>query len=86
MICTAAKDERLAKMRGRRARMKLTTSGGVVLFGLATVAFIVLKLTHAISWSWLWVLSPALIWACLCFLATLVLTFALVVIEIAKRK
>ena len=83
MICTAAKDERLAKMRGRRARMKLAASGGVVLFGLA---FIVLKLTHVISWSWLWVLSPALIWACLCFLATLVLTFALVVVEIAKRK
>lgn len=41
--------------------MKLTASGGVVLFGLATVAFIVLKLTHAISWSWLWVLSPALV-------------------------
>jgi len=86
VIYTAAKDERLAKMRGRRARMKLTASGGVVLFGLATVAFIVLKLTHVISWSWLWVLSPALIWACLCFLATLVLTFALVVVEIAKRK
>ena len=86
MICTAAKDERLAKMRGRRARMKLAASGGVFLFGLATVAFIVLKLTHVISWSWLWVLSPALIWACLCFLATLVLTFALVVVEIAKRK
>lgn len=66
--------------------MKLTASGGVVLFGLVTVAFIVLKLTHVISWSWLWVLSPALIWACLCFLATLVLTFALVVVEIAKRK
>ena len=66
--------------------MKLTASGGVVLFGLATVAFIALKLTHVISWSWLWVLSPALIWACLCFLATFVLTFALVIVEISKRK
>ena len=26
--------------------------------GLLTIAFIVLKLTHVINWSWLWVLSP----------------------------
>lgn len=66
--------------------MKLTASGCVALFGLVTVTFIALKLTHVISWSWLWVLSPALVWACLCFLTTLVLTFALVVVEKAKRK
>jgi hypothetical protein len=23
-----------------------------------TIVFIILKLTHAIAWSWLWVLSP----------------------------
>ena len=63
-----------------------STAGGIGFCGLLTIAFIVLKLTGVISWSWLWVLSPALIWACLCFLATLVLTFALVVVEIAKRK
>ena len=63
-----------------------TTAGGIGFCGLLAVAFIVLKLTGVINWSWLWVLSPALIWACLCFLATLVLTFALVVVEIAKRK
>lgn len=26
--------------------------------GLLTIAFIVLKLTHVIAWSWWWVLSP----------------------------
>ena len=26
--------------------------------GLLTIAFIVLKLTHVIDWSWWWVLSP----------------------------
>ena len=36
-----------------------TTSGGVGFWGLLTIAFIVLKLAGVISWSWLWVLSPA---------------------------
>jgi len=26
--------------------------------GLLTVAFIVLKLTHVITWKWIWVLAP----------------------------
>lgn len=34
------------------------SSGGVSVFGLLGVAFIVLKLTHVISWSWWWVLAP----------------------------
>lgn len=28
------------------------------LLGMLTVAFVVLKLTHYIAWSWLWVLAP----------------------------
>lgn len=35
-----------------------TSSGGIGFFGLLTVAFIVLKLTHYIDWSWWWVLAP----------------------------
>lgn len=27
-------------------------------FGLLTIAFIILKLTETIAWSWLWVISP----------------------------
>jgi len=34
------------------------SSSGVGFVGLLTVAFIVLKLTGYISWSWLWVLAP----------------------------
>lgn len=34
-------------------------SSGIGFTGLLTVAFIVLKLTHVIDWSWWWVLSPA---------------------------
>lgn len=32
--------------------------GGLGFTGALTIAFIVLKLTHLIEWSWLWVLSP----------------------------
>ena len=35
-----------------------TSTGGIGLVGLLTVAFIVLKLCKVISWSWLWVLAP----------------------------
>lgn len=33
-------------------------SGGVGFVGLLTIAFIVLRLTKVIHWSWWWVLSP----------------------------
>ena len=33
-------------------------SGGLGLIGTLLVVFVVLKLTHLISWSWWWVLSP----------------------------
>ena len=34
------------------------TNGGIGFMGLLTIAFIVLKLTGYIKWSWIWVLSP----------------------------
>ncbi len=33
-------------------------NGGIGFFGMLTILFIGLKLTHYIDWSWLWVLSP----------------------------
>jgi len=36
-------------------------SSSIGFTGLLTIVFIVLKLTHIINWSWLWVLSPSLI-------------------------
>jgi len=41
---------------------------GIGFTGLLTVAFIVLKLTHVIEWSWVWVLSPIWITAALTIL------------------
>lgn len=35
-----------------------SSSGGIGFAGLLTVAFVVLKLTNYIAWSWWWVLSP----------------------------
>lgn len=35
-----------------------SSNSGIGFVGLLTVAFIVLKLCHVISWSWVWILSP----------------------------
>ena len=35
-----------------------TSSGGIGFTGLLVITFIVLKLTGAINWSWVWMLSP----------------------------
>lgn len=35
-----------------------TASGGSGFLSLLLLAFIILKLTHVIDWSWWWVLSP----------------------------
>lgn len=35
-----------------------TKSGGVSFLGLLGLAFIILKLTHVINWSWWWVTAP----------------------------
>ena len=37
------------------------TSGGIGFFGLLTIAFIILKLTHIIDWPWWLVIAP--LWA-----------------------
>lgn len=34
------------------------STGGIVFAGLLAIAFIILKLTGLIAWSWWWVLSP----------------------------
>jgi len=36
-----------------------SSNGGVGFIGLLTIVFIVLKIIGYITWSWLWVLSPA---------------------------
>lgn len=32
--------------------------GGITFLGLLTIAFIVLRLTGCIHWSWVWILAP----------------------------
>ncbi|EKT4107934.1 hypothetical protein QEG46_003956 [Stenotrophomonas maltophilia] len=44
-----------------------SSNGGIGFTGLLTVAFVVLKLTKVIDWSWWWVLSPIWIAAALSF-------------------
>lgn len=57
---------------------KSKSSSGVGFGGLLTIAFIVLKLTGVISWSWLWVLSP--LW--ITFLLVLILTIIIALMEV----
>lgn len=54
-----------------------STSGGVGVVGLLFVAFVVLKLTHVIDWSWWWVTAP--VWGS----TALILVFILGVITVA---
>ena len=59
--------------------MSNTTNSGSGFLSLLLVAFIVLKLTNYIDWSWWWVLSP--IW--ISFLLAPVITLPLVIIGAA---
>lgn len=52
-----------------------TRGGGVGFLGLLSIAFIVLKLTGVISWSWWWVLLP--LWGPF---ALLVVLFAIILL------
>ena len=52
------------------------SNGGIGFVGLITIAFIVLKLTKVITWSWVWVLSPLWISS---ILATIVVIIALII-------
>lgn len=37
---------------------KKASTGGIGFFGLLTILFVALKLTHVINWSWWWVFAP----------------------------
>lgn len=53
-------------------------ASGIGFTGLLALAFIVLKLTGAITWSWIWVLSP--IWISFALFIILVLGIAVAVL------
>lgn len=60
------------------------TSSGVSFGGLLTVAFIVLKLTGVISWSWFWVVSPILIPFSIGLVLLVIASIIIGICEIAK--
>ena len=55
------------------------TNVGIGFSGLLTIAFIVLKLTNVINWSWLWILSP--LWISF-VLGVIIFTIAVFIINI----
>lgn len=52
------------------------SGAGIGFTGLLTITFIVLKLTHVINWSWVWVLSP--VWISSIVAVLLVVTIILI--------
>lgn len=62
-----------------------SAAGGIGFCGLLTIAFIVLKLTGAISWSWLWVLAPIWIPAAIVLAVLLVVLIVVLVKEGVKQ-
>ena len=59
-----------------------SSSGGVGFAGLLTIAFIVLKLTGVIGWSWWWVLSP--LWISLALVTLVVIAAILAAGRLSK--
>lgn len=55
-----------------------SSSSGISFTGALTVLFVGLKLTHVISWPWLWVLSP--IWISALIAIAFIIIFLIVAI------
>jgi len=58
------------------------SSGGIGFASLLTIAFIVLKLTGVITWSWVWVLSP--IWITLALVIGII-AIACIILAVVKK-
>ncbi len=63
-----------------------SSAGGISFLGLLTVAFIVLKLTGHIGWSWAWVLAPIWIPASLVLVILFVALLAMVVKAVTEGR
>jgi len=59
----------------------IVQSSGIGFTGLLTIAFIVLKLTKVIAWSWWWVLSPLWIPVALIFVLSIIILIITVVLD-----
>ena len=62
-----------------------TTAGGIGFCGLLAVAFIVLKLTGVINWSWLWVLAPIWIPTAITLTITAIVLAVVLVRELTRE-
>lgn len=62
---------------------KTTASGGIGFAGLLTIAFIVLKLTNVITWSWWWVLAP--LWMSVSIFLVLAALFVLIAVVVGNK-
>lgn len=54
-----------------------TIVSGIGFTGLLTIAFIVLKLSNVIDWSWFWVLSPIILPTFIVIIVTVFIYFIL---------
>lgn len=61
------------------------SSAGIGFGGLLTIAFIVLKLTKCITWSWWWVLSPVWVPVVIAIIAFVVLVIREIVLNYKRR-
>lgn len=80
---------RLHSLRAEGARKIIlevnnTTAGGIGFCGLLAVAFIVLKLTGVINWSWLWVLAPIWIPTAITLAIIVIVLVVILVRELTK--
>lgn len=66
-------------------RNSSSAAGGIGFCGLLTIAFIILKLTGVISWSWLWVLAPIWIHTAIVLAVLLVVLIVVLVKEGVKQ-
>lgn len=62
-----------------------STTPGVTTTGLLTIAFVVLKLTHVITWSWVWVLSPLWISVAIALVVGVVIAVVAAVVAALRR-
>lgn len=58
-----------------------TSTGGIGIIGLLGVSFVVLKLCHVVTWSWLWVLAPFWIGAALALVLIIVAGIFLLIVK-----
>jgi hypothetical protein len=74
----------LSQFKSKTMSNSSSSSSGIGFTGLLTVLFVGLKLTHVITWSWLWVLSPLWISALISIAFIIILLIAAIVAGLFK--